>query len=193
MKKYTPEKEEYELLPHKEVEELKEELRKLKEFELTPTKKLEVSVIELNKKLDRLIDIFEKASVDLKEEEGGLTFKERIRPVVDKMNKILEQNAEIASGILAIADLLKGKVEPEDSLKGLVPPPKPPQPQSNFSNPPAPFPPPHNLQRGQLPPARPLPPPGVNIRMPVQPQPNAAPQAQGLPPPPPPKKRTFGL
>ena len=34
---------EYELLPHKEIEELKEELAKLKEFEIAPSKKLTAS------------------------------------------------------------------------------------------------------------------------------------------------------
>ncbi|MEM4242986.1 MAG: hypothetical protein QXM31_03740, partial [Candidatus Woesearchaeota archaeon] len=37
----------------------------------------------------------------------GLSFKEKMRPVVEKMNKILEQNSEIAQGIVAVADLVK--------------------------------------------------------------------------------------
>jgi len=66
--------EEYELLPHKEIEELKDELAKLKEFEITPTKKLRVSLVELNSKLDKLLDIFEDAMSQVQIEEGGMTF-----------------------------------------------------------------------------------------------------------------------
>ena len=189
MKKHIPEKEEYELLPHKEIEELKDELRRLKEFELTPTKKMEISVIDLNKKLDKLIDIFERASHDLRTEEGGLTFKEKMRPVIDKMNRILEQNAEIASGILAVADMLKGEAPEEERMPGLMPPP---------GMPPRPVGPPRPLPTG----APPIPPPsGLPIPPPRAPPARVATGAPALPPgvrvrtpvPPTEKKRTFGL
>lgn len=99
--------EEYELLPHKEIEELKEELAKLKEFEITPTKKLRVSLVELNSKLDKLLDIFEDAMRQVQIEEGGMTFHEKMKPIADKMNKILDQNAQIAEGIVTMADMIK--------------------------------------------------------------------------------------
>jgi hypothetical protein len=101
------EEEEYELLPHKEIEDLKEELSKLKEFEIAPSKRLQVSLLELNTKLDRLMMIFEDATHELRVEEGGLSFTEKMKPLLEKMNKILEQNSEIASGILALADMVK--------------------------------------------------------------------------------------
>lgn len=162
--------EEYELLPHKEIQELKEELRKLKEFEITPTKKMHVTMIELNHKLDKLITIFEDAMHEVRVEEGGLSFAEKMKPVVSKMNKILEQNSEIASGILAVADMLKGKearptYEEEPELPSLEAPPRPPVPPT----PPSPRAPPG--------------PPG-----PPKPAP-----AEGPPLPPPPRKRSFGL
>jgi hypothetical protein len=101
--------EEYELLPHREIEDLKEELSKLKEFEVAPSKKLQVSLLEVNAKLDKLITIFEDASHEMRVEEGGLSFTDKMRPLLEKMNKILEQNSEIASGILALADMVKEK------------------------------------------------------------------------------------
>ena len=99
--------EEYELLPHKEIEELRGELHKLKEFEITPTKKLKVGLVELNIKLEKMLKIFDEAREEIKLEEGGLSFHEKMKPMVEKMNKILEQNSEIAEGIVAIADLVK--------------------------------------------------------------------------------------
>src|SRR5574341_731823 len=104
---------EYELLPHKEIEDLKEELSKLKEFEIAPSKKLQVSLLELNTKLDKLITIFEDATHEMRIEEGGLSFTEKMKPLLEKMNKILEQNSEIASGILALADMVKELKEGE--------------------------------------------------------------------------------
>src|SRR3989344_5911969 len=100
---------EYELLPHREIEELKAELAKLKDFDVAPTKKLQVSMLELNSKLDKLITIFEDASHELRAEESSMSFAEKMQPILERMNKILDQNAEIASGILAVADLLKEK------------------------------------------------------------------------------------
>lgn len=212
MKKQDSEKEEYELLPHKELEELKNELRNLKEFELTPSKKMEISVIDLNKKLDILIEIFEKASRDLRFEEGGLSFKDKMRPFYEKMNKILEQNAEIASGILAVADLLKGDSEQEKRLPDLMPPPGlPPQgmplppgfphqgipqpprnlPPQGISHPPNTMPP---LGNPSLPPkqfqptAHFSPQQNPAVRIPVKPGINIRPAL-----PNPEKKRTFGF
>lgn len=99
--------EDYELMPHQEIEELKEELAKLKEFEIMPTKKLRISLVELNSKIDKLLDIFEEANRQIQIEEGGMTFNEKMKPLIDKMHKILEQNSQIAEGIVTMADMVK--------------------------------------------------------------------------------------
>ena len=103
----SPEGEDYEILPQKEIQELKGELQRLKDFEIAPSKKMQVSLVELNNKLDKLLSIFEEATTALQLEEGGMSFKDKMKPVVEKMNKILEQNSEIAQGIVAVADLVK--------------------------------------------------------------------------------------
>ena len=130
--------EEYEILPEKEIQELKEELRKLKEFEITPSKKMGVQLIELNTKLDKLLGIFEEATTALQLEEGGLSFKEKMKPMAEKMNKILEQNSEIAQGIVAVADLVKDLRE--DLGKGVTV--KEPSLEPTLSFPPSQFSPP---------------------------------------------------
>jgi hypothetical protein len=165
--------EEYEILPEKEIQELKEELRKLKEFEITPSKKMQVSLVELNTKLDKLLSIFEEATTALQLEEGGLSFKEKMRPVVEKMNRILEQNSEIAQGIVAVADLVKdlrediGKGAQKEGFE--IPGP---------AAPPAPtFAPPPGTAQGPMPMG---PPPGMPRMM-----------IPGMPPPPPPRRRRF--
>lgn len=109
-----PVEEEYELLPHKEIVELKEELRKLKSLPPEAGHHTEASYETLTKKMDRLIEIFEEAEKSVEVEEGAVTFKERMAPFKDKMDKILEQNSEIAEGIVALADIMneiKDKLE----------------------------------------------------------------------------------
>ncbi len=166
------EEEEYELLPHKEIEDLKEELSKLKEFEIAPSKRLQVSLLELNTKLDRLITIFEDATHELRVEEGGLSFTEKMKPLLEKMNKILEQNSEIASGILALADMVKElKEKPEEMPR-----------QRPMMEEEAPMPMMAPRPAGMMAPPR---------APPVGPMPPGVPP--GMPLPPLPRKRTFGI
>jgi hypothetical protein len=163
------EEEEYELLPHKELKELRDEIRKLKEFEISPTKKMHVTMVELNHKLDKLVTIFEDAMHEVRIEEGGLSFVDKMKPLLERMNKVLEQNSEIASGILALADMVKEiKGEPKlGQMPQKIEPELPPLPGMEGAQP---------SQR-------------------IAPQPMAPPaQPRSMPPPPPPpKRRTFGL
>lgn len=107
------ESEVYELLPHKDILELKEELRSLK---AKPTEKnLTISMVELSTKLDRLIEIFEQAQEELKVEEGaGLSWQEKMKPLMERMDKVLEQNSEIARGLVGLSDQLN---EVKDTLE----------------------------------------------------------------------------
>ena len=130
----SADEDEYELMPRRDIDELKGELRKLKEFEITPTKKLHVSINELNAKIDKLIAIFEDAQRSVRSEEGGLGFAEKMKPLADKMNKILEQNADIAEGILSLADMITAMKEVKMEVHEEAPqmpqmgmPPMPPQ------------------------------------------------------------------
>ncbi len=167
----SSEGDDYEILPQKEIQELKEELRKLKEFEITPSKKMQVSLVELNTKLDKLLSIFEEAMTALQVEEGGMSFKDKMRPVLERMNKVLEQNSEIAQGIVAVADLVKdlredlgkGVTVKESMIEAPQPAPMPFTPQMM----PAPERTMPQLMPGMMPP--------------------------GMPPPPPPRRRRFGL
>ena len=174
----APTEDEYELLPHKEIEDLKDELAKLKEFEIAPSKKLQVSLLELNTKLDKLITIFEDATHEMRVEEGGLSFTEKMKPLLEKMNKILEQNSEIASGILALADMVKELKEGKEEAPRVV------SEQMTFTMP-------------EMPPMRPMSAPAPRTapmaapRAPPMPPP--MPPMPGMPLPPLPRRRTFGI
>ena len=110
----------YELVPYKEIQDLKQELNRLKDVPIPSTKKLQITMDELAMKIDRMTAIFEEAGHEIQVEEGGLTFQEKMKPVLEKMNKILEQNSEIAKGIVAVADLvndLKNRMEEGFTVK----------------------------------------------------------------------------
>ena len=174
----------YELVPFKEIDSLKRELNKLKEFPVPSAKKLSIGMEDLAVKLDRMTSIMEEAAHMVKVDEGGLSFEEKMRPLINKMNKVLDQNAEIAKGILAVADLVNSvseKVEKLESKEPLMPKPRitesmPPPPGA--MPPPGNMPPPPETAPEGMPPP---PPPGA---MPPPPEPAAA----GLPPPPPPPR-----
>jgi len=158
---------EYELIPHQEIRELKEELQKLREFPTGPGTKLQISIDELAKRTDRLNEVFEEAMHEITVEEGRLSFKDKMKPLLQKMDKVLEQNSEIASGIVALADIL---TELKDRLGGGIP--KRPMGM------PGPMPGPRPMP---TPAAGPRPMPGP-LRPPIVPGPRAPPR---MPPPPP--------
>jgi len=157
----------YELLPHKEIMELREQLQQLKN---KPTERnLQVAMVELSAKLDKMVDIFEEARHEIKIEEGGLTFQERMRPMMNRMEKILEQNSQIAEGIVAVADLIgeikDGVVGGSASPAPETAPPMPegpsmasPMPPMPGPTPPLPPPPGAGAPAG-MPPPPPMPPP----------------------------------
>jgi hypothetical protein len=179
-----PVEEEYELLPHKEIIELKDELRRLKSVPTGAGK--EVALGELAEKIDKLLDIFTEAMHQMRIEEGGVSFKEKMQPFTEKMNKILEQNSEIAEGIVALADIMNEvKSTVEEKLKvpkiGMPSHVVRPKPSSFPGIGPAPGMPPMPGGPG----LRPMP----SGAPPVPPLPSAGGPA-GMPPiPPPPKKK----
>lgn len=130
----------YEILPAEEIEELKEELKRMKEFEIAPSKKMQMNIIELNVKLDRMIKIFEEAMHELKVE-GAEGLMERIRGLDNKLDELLEQNRTIAEGMVAIADLVTRQQKPKQELPP-IPKPSPPGTPSPPGPPPRVPPPP---------------------------------------------------
>jgi len=214
-----PVEEEYELLPHKDIVELREELRKLKSMPPEAGKHAEASYEELTEKMDNLLEIFKEAERTIGVEEGAATFKEKMAPIVEKMNKILQQNSEIAEGIVALADIMneiKDKLEvgviykakeaermkreeeePEEKGPMFGPPGMPPMPRGPggpMPTPGVPPPPPPGAPPPRGPGAPPpggMPPPLPRPGAPMPPPPGAAPRPGPMPPPPgaPPKKK----
>jgi len=105
--------EDYELLPHREIQRLKEEISKLKGGEAIGTDKdLKKAVSDLSEKIDSMNEILEEASKDLREEDKEAEIiKDKIDPIMNKMVELGEQNQKIAKGLIAINDVVNEKLE----------------------------------------------------------------------------------
>jgi len=158
---------EYELIPEKEIGELKDELKRLKDFEVKPTKQLGTNLIELNTKIEQLLSVFEQSYRFMTTEGSGEN-----KELIERLDKVLEENGQIAQGLVALSDMISGLKDKVDLLASL--PKSASEPQSmpeppSFNEPPAP-----------MPDATSQPLPGM-----------LPPLSDSLPPLPPPPKRGF--
>lgn len=205
---------EYEIVPEKDIAELKDELRRLKAVDSEPTK-FGGGVSELNSKIDRLLAVFEQAYDEMKSNNESEVHKE----IITKLDKIIDQHAEIAQGIVELHDAMGGQnQELSTEISGLPPLPEIPEQDSRILPPPIVQAMP--VQVRQIPSSVSTPPPSLPPRvlsrpiqqlpamarapeapslasMPLPPKPPLPgmlpPLRSGIPPPPPgpPKKRGF--
>ena len=134
----------YELLPHKEIESLKNELEKLKKG---PSDQTKTQMGQLTDSINNLLNLFKEAAsqMHLEEQEADMV-SQKIIPIEMKLDQVLEQNQKIAEGIIALADIIK-------EMKG-SPPPSMPRPMMGSMGLPPRMPP---QRQGGLPPMPPFP------------------------------------
>lgn len=107
-------KEPFEIVPKKEVEDLKKDVEKLKENPLGTSSsgnELISSIGGLTQSMDNMFELFKVANKEIKEEASTLEFIKKITPLFDNLNKKLdkltEQHDKIAEGIVAVAEMVK--------------------------------------------------------------------------------------
>lgn len=161
----TPEKdEEYEIIPHQILSDLRDEIDTLKQRLETPVGELEkemlASMVDLKSSMSQMNALIKSATEQVsKEEKDGVGVQ--IKRLNDKIDTISKQNEQIASALLSVANMV------EKLLRKPAPQPMaPPMPR--------PMPPP---MQPRMPPPRPMP-------MPSQPTPSFAPEPS-MPSPPP--------
>ncbi len=124
----------YELLPHEEIIKLKREIEKLKS---DPTKNpgaLADSMESLSTSMDSLLDVFKVAAEEMKlDEHDAEMMADRITPLMQKIDRVLEQNEKIARGIVAIADMIE-EIKPGAGLRRRSPSPSYARPMSGSPN-----------------------------------------------------------
>ena len=107
-------KEPFEIVPKKEVEDLKKDVEELKENPLGSSSsgnELISSVGRLTQSMDNMFELFKVANKEIKEEASTLEFIKKITPLFDNLNKKLdkltEQHDRIAEGVVAVAEMVK--------------------------------------------------------------------------------------
>ncbi len=183
------EEEEYAIVSKKEFLTLKRELERIKKNPLEGSESgedLQASIDNLNKSLNVMLEVFKQAAEDMKlEEHDTETVGKQLGPINEKIDTLIDQNQKIAKGIVAIADMVREKLEEiGDKSEHRMPPlsggPKPAAPRPAAPPPgPMPFAPPgapegmEPLAPGQgLPP---LTPPGAPPGAPPGPSPSSGP------------------
>jgi len=153
----------YELMPEKEIKELKKEVELLKKNPLgdsASSKDLFRAVDRLTVSLNNMMDLFKTAKDDMKIGGHDDEMAQALKPISEKIDMLIEQNKKIADGIITVADMVsKRPAEPKkpDMFQPLN------RPAPSFGMPPQrapPMNPPDFAPRGQemdLPPIEPLP------------------------------------
>ncbi|MBW2989674.1 hypothetical protein KY358_05155 [Candidatus Woesearchaeota archaeon] len=209
----------YEIMPYKEIVELKRQISELqKKTGDTSSKELLDSMAALTKSMNGMLQLFSSAAEEMKlEEKEEHVLSEKLGPLIEKVDSLEKQNETIAEGLVAVADMVKDMKEgkprvakaPKKKETGLpkgpmeFPPPRPMPPNVHggprivakqpMPPPGAPMPPPFESMMPAPPPRGPMPPPGAPM-----------PPPEGMMPPPPDmslppleekpkKKKHFGL
>ena len=164
----------YDMMPHRDIIELKEQLQKLK-AEKFSSQELMNSMSALTKSMDSMLGLFKEAAEELKvEEKEDATNK--------KLNEIIEQNKVIADGMVTVSDMIKGFIEKQSKPVQAQPSFQSPVPEPAFQQPPLEPP----LNEPSLPNETPPVPPQGSVVMP------SIPFSSLDEPPKPKKKGLFG-
>jgi len=163
--------EEYAIVSKSEFMSLKRELDKLKKNPLEGSEQgqnLKDSVDNLNVSLTSMMNVFKEAADEMKlEERDREVIGKKLGPMEEKIDTLVEQNQKIAKGLVAVADMVREKLEElerqqeeepkeEKKLPDMPPGPMPVGPAPGPMGPPmAPLGPPG------APPGPPLGPPGA--------------------------------
>ena len=120
----------YDIMPHREIVELKKQVQELKS-EKSSSQGLVSSMSALTNSMDSMLRLFKGASEELKVEE-----KEDI--LNKKLDEIIEQNKIIADGIVTVSDMIKNSVQKQKEPEPMKVQPsfQPPTPQPDFQQPP---------------------------------------------------------
>jgi hypothetical protein len=172
-------KKEYELVSHSKIESLRDELDQLRSVKGKKPSHVDVlsSMHHMTNTLERFMSMFEEAVDEMKaEEKEEEIFLKEIKPLMDKLDQVLEQNEKIAQGVVALADMINDVKMPAyeklETKQELVPETKtmfsPEQHEyqsvTTFNMPQTPLPPPTEKSMPSPPPLRSSMPPPPPLR-----------------------------
>ena len=117
---------EYALISEKEIEKLKKEVEDLKQNPIGKTKQgkdLLDNIKELNENIRLLVDTFEEAGKEFKNEVKSKVVEDQITPVNNKVELLVEQNKKIANALVSLAEMVKEIQTKDEEPKSFMPPP----------------------------------------------------------------------
>jgi len=101
----------YEIISQREIRKLREQLKGIDSGKAVDVNTLHRTVSELDEKLGSLLDIFSAAVDDMREEDKeSEIIKDKINPIIEKLDQIDDQNKKLAQGMVAVNDLLEEKL-----------------------------------------------------------------------------------
>lgn len=108
--------EDYEILPHQLLNDLKEEVEGLKKKLTQPDSKINELILEIESMKDSIHElntIFQQALKETQEED----VMKNIKDINDKLSDVISQNETIAKGMLAISDKVDDFISKQDLSK----------------------------------------------------------------------------
>jgi hypothetical protein len=101
----------FSIVPEEDIKKLKSEVAAIKQNPLASSpggQDLLSSVNNLNTTLSNMVNLFQNASESMKKEDQELdVFSKQIKPLMEKIDSIIDQNEKIAKGIVALADIVR--------------------------------------------------------------------------------------
>jgi len=131
--------EEYEIMPHKTIKNIKKEIqnlkRKSKKTAEVASPEFKKSIDNLTKSMNSLMELFQEAAEEMKiEDRTQENIDDKLGPLVKKVSQIENENKEIAEGIVTVADMVKD-LRKEIESKKPMPPIRPVLKQQHFEKP----------------------------------------------------------
>ena len=173
--------EEDELVPYKDISDLKKELEGMKGRKDISAKELYDAVQKLAQTMTDILEVFGAAAEQMKLEERGYELEaKKHEMIISKLDKLIDQNKTIAEGMVAIVEMVKEKLvasakEREEPLFKPRPEPRPFMRPPEWQPKPEPMMPrPQPMAQPQMAPPMPTPmaPPDFGMQMPpMQPAP----------------------
>lgn len=103
--------EEYQHVPKSKLADMEKELRVLKNARAgkgVTNEELQVSIERLTSGMEQMMKIFKMATEQIQlEDHDQDTVSQRLAPIIEKIDRLAEQNEKIADGVVAVADMIK--------------------------------------------------------------------------------------
>jgi hypothetical protein len=108
----------YEIMPYKEMANLKKSIEDLKKTRSDDHGELVQAISRLTDTMNSMLSIFKTAAEEMKIEDGeSNSIRTQMEPFVNKLDTLIDQNKTIAEGLIAVADMVNKDKWPTPSIQ----------------------------------------------------------------------------